>query len=157
MHKVTWLYVLNGMPHFHYSCTILKPKHYHLVSDFKIRPGLLLTSGTWNLTLFLKKSTETATKVSRICCYIPSSVGGFDQYTSLWTNPQKDITYNKTGTLQRPFCCSSTPNLPIRKMVAKPHTSRKCKMWWCFVLHDFPPFLVVPFRNNVKDKGKGVP
>lgn len=34
----------------------------------------------------------------------------------------------------RPFCSSTTPNPPTTKMVVKPRTKSKRKMWWCSIL-----------------------
>jgi hypothetical protein len=51
---------------------------------------------------------------------------------------------------QGPFCWSSTPNPPTRKMVVKPCTNRNRKMWWCSILHEEQLFIIVTLRNNGK-------
>ena len=150
MHKVIWLNVLNGMPHFYYSCPTLKPIHYHLVSNFKIRPGLLLTCGTWTQHCFLSSQQKQRRKCLEFVVTFGQMFMVLIDRHPLALNPQKVLTCNYTGTSQRPFCWSSTPSPPTRKMVSKPRTGRKCKRWWCFVLHDLLPFVDVPFRNNVQ-------
>jgi len=49
-----------------------------------------------------------------------------------------------------PFCWSSTPNPPTRKMVVKPCSNRNRKMMWCSILHEEQLFIFVTLRNNGK-------
>lgn len=66
----------------------------------------------------------------------------------LWPNPTKVNHMEWIGTSRRPFCWSSTPNPPARKMAVKPCTKRKRKMWWCPILHEVQFVVIVPLRNN---------
>lgn len=49
-----------------------------------------------------------------------------------------------------PFCWSSTPIPPSRKMVVKPCSNRNSKMVWCSILHEEQLFIFVTLRNNGK-------
>jgi hypothetical protein len=149
MPNVIWLHVLNGIPHFYYSYPILKPIHYHLVSDFKIRPGLLLTSGTWAEHSSLSSQQKQRRKCLEFVVTFRKVFVVLIAKLPLWSKLPERYQCNNIGTSRRLFCCSSTPNPPTRKMVSKPRTGRKCRMWWFSVIHDFLPFIVVPLRNNV--------
>lgn len=53
-------------------------------------------------------------------------------------------------TSRAPFCLSSTPNPPTRKMVVKPCSNRHRKIMWCFISHEEQLFIFVTLRNNGK-------
>jgi hypothetical protein len=65
----------------------------------------------------------------------------------LWLNPTKK-SHGISSGLHGGHCCSSMPNPAIAKMVFKPHKSRKCNMWWCFILHEVQSYAIFPLRNN---------
>jgi hypothetical protein len=79
--KVISLYLLHVILHRYNSCTIVKPVYYHLVSDLNISSTQFGNLENGELKLFLRKSRETASKVSRICCSSTQSVLGFDRDT----------------------------------------------------------------------------
>jgi hypothetical protein len=60
-HNIKSLYLLKGTLHCYRSCATLKPKHYHLVSDFNTGPNkfhIILQSGKCKLTTFLQNAED---------------------------------------------------------------------------------------------------
>jgi hypothetical protein len=66
----------------------------------------------------------------------------------VWPNLTKINHTEWIGTSRRPFCWSSTPSPPARKMAVAPCTKRKRKMWWCPNLHEAYFVVIISLRNN---------
>jgi hypothetical protein len=68
--KLNVCYLPNGKMYWYISCTLLKPIYYNLASDFITRSRHCThTSATWKTqtpVLFLKKTSETGTRVSPV-------------------------------------------------------------------------------------------
>ena len=91
--NVISLYLLHVILHRYKSCTVVKPVYYHLVSDLNISSTQFCNLENRKLKLFLRKSRETASKVSRICYSSPQSVLGFDWDTSPFAQLHKNESH----------------------------------------------------------------
>jgi hypothetical protein len=115
--------------------------HYHLVSGVLVGPRIshtCLQPGRDRLNIFPLESIASSSRVS-----------GFWPADFLFGSvPQKEINRYKIGTSRRSFYWSSTPNPPTSKLVVKPRTITKHKIWWCSILDEVQFFIIVPLRCN---------
>ena len=132
------------------SACIFKPRHYHLMSHFNAGLSILhihickMEDNTQHVSLRSQEnngwSIYNLFTVNQMFVVLIGSL-------PLWTNPTKINHMEWIGTWRRPFCWSSTPSPPARKM-AKLCTKRKRKMWWFPILHEVQFVVIVPLRNN---------
>jgi hypothetical protein len=84
IHSIKWLCLLNWMLCCWNSCTVIKPMHYHLMSDFNTDSSVLRIAFSLEYTdstVFLKKLRGTEAKGTEMCCSGSSSVIKSDQST----------------------------------------------------------------------------
>ena len=132
-------YPLKVILYCYNSCTILKPVHCLLVLD--INMGHRIWHKICNLkntdsNMFLQKARGTAEKYLEFVASVHILL--FPVSADFLFDPmllQELITRNSIGTAQKLLSWSWTPIPPGSKMVVKPGTNRKHKMWWYSILY----------------------
>jgi hypothetical protein len=138
------------------SCAILKPIHYHLVSDCDKGLHILHThthtSATWKTQAWhFCLSQKEEQKYSEFVVLVHKMLLVLIGRLPLLAQTHQKITYNKIGTSQRQVYRSSTPNPPTIKIAVKPGANMKCKMWWCSNLHEVQIFITTSMRENEQE------
>jgi hypothetical protein len=142
-----WLYILKHEDIFLQFLKFLKSIHYQLVSYFCFTTSFAYTvlqqSVRHESELFsLTKEEERKSYLEFIA---PVHHMSLPSMYSHWPNPTKTNHMNTFGL-------SATPSPPTSKMVLRPLTYGKRKMWRCSVLHEVQLFKSVPLRNKAKHK-----